>query len=94
VLVSLRPDDLPTVAAIQAMLDRQTAHVREMLEGGPREAMLSISDVADELQIGRKKVEAMIADGSLVASQVGRQWRIRRDDLDRYLEANSNRKAG
>lgn len=91
----MKLDDLPTIGAIQRMLDGHLARVRELLEGGPREAMLSISDASKELKIGRKKVEAMIADETnpLPASKVGRQWRIRRQDLDRYLETNSNRKA-
>ena len=90
----MRPEDIVTKGALDAALARQLEALRELLEGGPREAMLSIEEVAHELQIGRKTVEAMIGREELVASQVGRQWRIRRQDLDAYLEENRNRKAG
>ena len=90
----MRPDELVTQETLEAALARQLRDLRELLEGGPREAMLSVQDVAHELQVSTKRVKQMLAGSEIRASKVGTLWRVSRRDLDAYLEANANRKAG
>lgn len=52
--------------------------------------MLSIKQAADILSVHWKTVYNHIRNGTLKASQIGRQWRIKPEDLDRYI----NRKQG
>lgn len=88
--------DLATVhdvAAAEAAADRKFRLLADRLEG-VREPMRSISQVAKELGVGRKVVLGLVQDGTLRASRVGKkQWRVRREDLDAYLDATANREA-
>jgi excisionase family DNA binding protein len=45
----------------------------------------SIGQVADHLGVSTKTVRRWIHNGELAAFQVGRQWRISPDDLERFL---------
>ena len=88
-------EDLATVhdvAAVRDATDRELRLLAERIEGA-REPMRSISQVAKELGVGRKVVAELITSGALRASRVGKQWRIRREDLDAYIDANANREA-
>ncbi|ASE40950.1 helix-turn-helix domain-containing protein [Brevundimonas sp. 'scallop'] len=49
--------------------------------------VLTFDQTCRELQVGEHTLRAIIADGSLRAGKIGRQWRVRRDDLNAYLEA-------
>lgn len=52
---------------------------------------LTISDVAELLQIGERTVRRWIAVGELGARQFGRRWRIGPVEMERFLNARSNR---
>lgn len=46
---------------------------------------------ADWLQVSRETVYRYIRDGRLVASQIGRAYRIRRENLDRFVDETSTK---
>ncbi len=48
--------------------------------------VLTIEDVAEILRVSTSTVRKLIDAGDLKAFKVGGQWRIRRSDLDRYIE--------
>lgn len=52
--------------------------------------IMTVEEVATLLQIRRETVLRLIESKQLVASRIGRPWRIRKDDLNRYLIENEN----
>jgi len=54
--------------------------------------LLRLDDVMAELGIGRTKVHALVWSGELPVVRIGRAVRVRRRDLDSYIEANLSRK--
>ncbi len=48
--------------------------------------LLTVKEVAQILRISQPTVLRMIDDGELRALRVRHQWRIRRSDLDDYLQ--------
>ena len=49
--------------------------------------VLTFDQVCRVLQVGEHTLRGLIANGSLRAGKIGRTWRVRRDDLNAYLEA-------
>lgn len=47
---------------------------------------LTVEEIAAELKVSMDTVRRLIQDGAISASQVGRQWRVRRSSLNAYLE--------
>lgn len=47
--------------------------------------LLTVGDVATELRVSRTTVHRLIRRGELRAHALGAQYRVTRDDLDRYL---------
>lgn len=47
---------------------------------------LTTDEVLGYLRVNARTVYRLIRCGELPAVRIGRQWRIRRDDLDRWLE--------
>lgn len=52
--------------------------------------ILTISQAASYLQVCEKTVRRLIEKKELPASKVGRSWRIKKQDIDCYLEKNKN----
>jgi excisionase family DNA binding protein len=48
--------------------------------------MLTTDDVLGYLRINARTVYRLIRTGELPAVRIGRQWRIRRSDLDTWLD--------
>jgi len=48
--------------------------------------LLTVKEVAEILRVSQPTVLRMIDDGELPAIRVRNQWRIRRSDLDDYLQ--------
>lgn len=48
--------------------------------------LLTVKEVAELLRVSQPTVLRMIDDGDLRAIRVRTQWRIRRSDLDEYLQ--------
>lgn len=56
---------------------------------GPMERpLLRVNDVIAELDIGRTKMHALIWSGELPVVRIGRAIRVRRVDLDNFIQAN------
>jgi excisionase family DNA binding protein len=53
--------------------------------------LLTTAEVAARLKVTRQTVQRLIHDGKLVASRVGREWRVKRSELDAFLKAFQNR---
>lgn len=49
------------------------------------ETWMTRAEVQEVLRVSRATVERMFKSGRLPASKVGRQWRIRRSDVDAFL---------
>jgi excisionase family DNA binding protein len=47
---------------------------------------LTTDEVLEYLRINARTVYRLIRNGEIPAVRIGRQWRIRRNDLDRWLE--------
>lgn len=58
------------------------------------EEILTVAQTASYLQISDKTVLKLIKSNKLVASLVGRVYRIKLSDINAYLAANSNGKKG
>ncbi len=56
--------------------------------------ILTVAEAATYLKVSDKTVLKLIKSDKLVASQVGRIYRIKRSDINIYLTANSNGKKG
>jgi excisionase family DNA binding protein len=50
-------------------------------------AMFDLDDVATDLRLSRRAVQRLIARGDLLAVHVGRSVRVRRVDLDAYIDS-------
>lgn len=48
---------------------------------------LTLGEVLRYLRVNSRTVYRLIRSGELPASRIGRQWRIRRSDFERWLEA-------
>ena len=52
--------------------------------------IMTISQVATYLQVCQQTVRRLIDNKKLVASKVGNTWRIKKADIEKYLEENKN----
>lgn len=52
-------------------------------EGRPR--YVTVAEVADQLRVSSMTVYRLVQAGALPALRVGRSYRIREEDVDRYL---------
>lgn len=53
---------------------------------GAMDELLTVAEVADLLRVSTMTVYRLIRGGELPAVRVGRNYRVRRGDLDSYLE--------
>jgi PTS system nitrogen regulatory IIA component len=53
-------------------------------------AMMTVRDVARYLRVHEITIYRMVNSGRLPAVRVGRVWRFRRDDIDRWLTTNGS----
>jgi excisionase family DNA binding protein len=60
----------------------------------PHVRALTISQVSRILQVREPRVRQEIVEGRLEASRVGRLWRIRPEDVERYLEKTRSNSIG
>ena len=55
---------------------------------------LSVEEIAKELNVPLDTVRAWIRSKRLKAYKPGKEYRVKREDLDRFLEESSNRDDG
>ena len=53
---------------------------------GMSDRLLTAGEVADQLRVSTMTIYRLIRRGELPAVRVGRNYRVRASDLDRYLE--------
>jgi excisionase family DNA binding protein len=51
--------------------------------------LLTVAEVASVMRVSRMTVYRLIRRGQLKAIRVGRNYRVRENDLDEYLEAQA-----
>jgi excisionase family DNA binding protein len=51
-----------------------------------RHEFMKVAEVAQELRIARSRAYELVADGSIPAVKIGRSVRVRRKELERWLE--------
>ncbi|MDQ2727022.1 MAG: helix-turn-helix domain-containing protein [Actinomycetota bacterium] len=61
-----------------------------MQPGNDRSRFVTVSEVADQLRVSNMTVYRLVQSGQLPAVRVGRSYRIRADDVDRYLAEQYN----
>jgi excisionase family DNA binding protein len=51
-----------------------------------RHEFMKVTEVAQELRIARSRAYELVADGTIPAVKIGRSVRVRRKELERWLE--------
>ncbi|MFA9397390.1 MAG: helix-turn-helix domain-containing protein [Clostridiaceae bacterium] len=52
--------------------------------------ILTVDETAELLQLRRETILRYITKGEIVATKIGRPWRIRKSDLNNFLIRNEN----
>jgi excisionase family DNA binding protein len=65
-----------------AKWEKTTTAVRSM----ENRDVLTIAQAAEYLQFHREKVYRLVREGRLPAARIGKDWRIKRTDIERFLE--------
>jgi len=73
-----------TVRDLRALI---RSAVEDVLATRPAESpgVLTVREAASVARLHRATIRARILDGTLPAARAGRDWRIRRDDLERFM---------
>ncbi|MBQ4165283.1 MAG: helix-turn-helix domain-containing protein [Oscillospiraceae bacterium] len=53
-------------------------------------AILTITDLQKLLNIGKNTALRLVQSGDVEAFKVGRQWRVTRESVGRYIQLNRN----
>ncbi len=53
-----------------------------------RSRFVTVSEVAEQLRVSNMTVYRLVQSGDLPAVRIGRSYRIREEDVDRYLGAS------
>ena len=56
-------------------------------KGETKPSYLTVAEVAGQLRVSNMTVYRLVQSGELAAVRVGRSYRIREDDVDRFLAA-------
>lgn len=51
---------------------------------------LSPDEIAEEISISSQTILRWLKDGDLVGYKFARAWRVKREDLDKFLESRRN----
>ncbi|MBN9454930.1 MAG: helix-turn-helix domain-containing protein [Bosea sp.] len=54
--------------------------------------LLRVWDVAEALDVTTRTVERLIREGALAVTEIGGSVRVRRDELNRYIAAQTRRR--
>ena len=53
------------------------------------EDIMTIPEVMEALHIGKNRVYAMLADGTLQGFRMGRPWKIPKESVERYVRTKA-----
>lgn len=56
------------------------------MEEKEKAELLTVKEIADYLRMGLLTTYKLVNEGKLPAFKVGRQWRVKKDDLQHYIE--------
>lgn len=59
-----------------------------------KDEILTLQDVADLLKVHRKTIYTMAQRGEIPCFKVRGQWRFRREDIDRWIQEQTNATEG
>jgi excisionase family DNA binding protein len=59
-------------------------------QGGTQDRLMTVSEVATALRVSTMTVYRLINGGDLPAARIGRSFRVRPQDLERYLSNQFN----
>lgn len=59
-------------------------------DGSPRPRFLTVAEVASQLRVSNMTVYRLVKAGELAAVRVGKSYRLREEDVDRYLAVRFN----
>lgn len=62
-----------------------------MAKSGVEQPLLTVAEVADILRVSNMTIYRLIRSGTLPALRIGKNYRVRRSDLDAYLQSESVR---
>ena len=62
----------------------------QVQQGGPQRSLLSIADVCQELGMGKSWVYKRIQSGEIPSVKLGHNIKVKREDLESYLERQRN----
>jgi excisionase family DNA binding protein len=65
-----------------------------MADGRFGEPLLTVGEVAELMRVSNMTVYRLIKSGQLAAVRVGKNYRIRRSDISRYLDERAVRTGG
>ena len=65
----------------------------KLVQSSARPRFLTVAEVANMLRVSTMTVYRLIKGGQLPAARVGKSYRVREEDVDRYL-ANSYNQTG
>lgn len=57
-------------------------------------SLLSLDDVQKILNIGRNKAYELIRTNTIPSFKIGREWRVTKEALDKYIESLNSNKNG
>ena len=60
------------------------------MESHARARFLTVAEVAELMRVSTMTVYRLIKGGDLAAVRVGKSYRVREDDVDRYLSSRYN----
>jgi excisionase family DNA binding protein len=52
--------------------------------------LYTIDEIAETLKVTRRTVYNYIQSGTLKAIKIGKYWRVRHEDLERFLQTGTN----
>lgn len=56
--------------------------------------MLTIDDLCEILQLRPNTIRNYLKEGKLIGSKFGREWRVKQEDLDEFIDQNRNTSQG
>ena len=79
---------LRTHIGVRSSVRRRVVQRVQPIESRPR--FVTVGEVAGQLRVSNMTVYRLVQSGQLPAVRVGRSYRIREEDLDRYLADQYN----
>ena len=65
--------------------------MEEILLVNERDEMLTVSDVAKKLSLKKETIRKYLRKGELKGAKFGTKWRIKEEDLEKFIEDNMNK---